>query len=81
MDQLQRSILDGSSIQRNSNLEFPLKRAIFDRRIRFFKFNLFFKKVFLLNSGTGSLTSGLMYHTSMIEETDCTLSIISDTRQ
>jgi len=34
MDQPQESILDGSSIQRNANLEFALKRAIFDRRIR-----------------------------------------------
>jgi len=38
-------------------------------------------KSLLLNPGTGSLDSGLVYHTSMIEETDCTLSIISDTHQ
>ena len=38
-------------------------------------------KSLLLNSGTGSLNSWLVYHTSMIEETDCTLSIISDTHQ
>jgi len=51
---------------------------------------IYLLKSLLSNPGTGSLNSGLVYHTptppaslrgGMIEETDCTLSIISDTHQ